>query len=135
VHYRTFLNLIPQQLPEAMDGILWHRPLNDNWLLADYFRHGGGFYSYANAYWNGGIVPLGGFAALLAWLIARVEMFFKTLPVYYGAAYFLLLLVVPVGFYYGIQGLVRGIEYGIVAFLAIRFISNRMIPRPTVDVR
>jgi hypothetical protein len=126
LQYRTFLNLIPQQLPEILDGVLWKRPLNDNWLLMEHFHHGGGFYSYANAYWNGGIAPLGLFAACLAWVIARIEIFFKTLPVYFGAAYFLLLLVVPVGFYYGIQGLVRGFEYSIVTYFGIRFLSLRL---------
>lgn len=119
LHYQTFLNLIPQQLPEILDGILWTRPINDNWLLADHFRHGGGFYSYANAYWNGGVVALGLFSGLLALIIARIEIFFKRLPIIFLAAYFVFLLLVPIGLYYGIQGLLRGIEDGFAAYLAI----------------
>lgn len=124
LHYQTFLNLIPQQLPNFLDGILWERPINDNWLLADQFRHSGGFYSFANAYWNGGIPALGLFSAVLAWVFARIEILFKTLPTYYGAAYFMMILLVPVGFYYGIQGLMRGIQYGLIACLLIKIVTK-----------
>ena len=42
----TFFNLFPQALPSFLDGILWDRPLNDNWVLAEYYAHGGGFLCY-----------------------------------------------------------------------------------------
>ena len=124
LHYQTFWNLIPQQLPDALDGILWVRPVNDNWLLADQFHQAGGFYSYANAYWNGGIVALGLFSAGLAWAIARIELFFKDLSIHYIAAYFTFILLIPVGLYYGIQGLVRGMEFGFVVYWAIRMAGS-----------
>ena len=131
LRYQTFFNLIPQQLPSFLDGTLWTRPINDNILLMEKFNHGGGFYSYANAYWNGGLPALAFFSIALSWAIARIEIFFKNVTVHYVPAYFIIVLITPTAFYYGIQGLVRGIEYGLLAYLGIHlflrvFSANRI---------
>jgi nitrate reductase NapE component len=57
----TFLNLIPQALPEFLDGVLWDRPLNDNFKIP--YVSSGGFLAIANAYWNGGMLVMAIFVA------------------------------------------------------------------------
>ena len=121
LNYQTFINLLPQQLPEMLDGVLWDRPLNDNWILGEYFTGGGGFYVYANAYWNGGIVPMSLFALGLAWCVAKIEILFKGKDYSFAIAYFAFIFLLPVNIYYGIQGLVRGLEYGLITYIVIRW--------------
>lgn len=123
--FRTFINLVPQQLPDILDGILWTRPENDAVVLMDYFIHGGGFYSLANAYWNQGFAVMLAFAGALAWLLGRVESYFKDTADTYVLAYMTFLYLVPVNMYYGIQGLVRGLEYGVIAVILLRPMFDR----------
>jgi hypothetical protein len=117
LNYSTFINLIPQQLPKFLDGILWKRPLNDNWTLAEYYRHGGGFLVYANAYWNYGLSSMIGFTVVLGAVVMWIDKLIKRLGIAYLGCYFVFISLLGVNLFYGIQPLVRGIEYGFVALL------------------
>lgn len=127
-NYQSFIDLVPQQLPEILDGVLWTRPIGDNWLINDYFLNGGGFYVYAAAYWNGGLVAMSLFAVGLAWCLARIEVLFKDKGRIFAIAYFAFAILLPVNIYYGIQGLVRGLEFGLIAYLIVKA-WNGYIPR------
>ena len=120
LNYATFINLIPQQLPSFIADIIdYTRPLNDNWILAKYFFHGGGFYIFANAYWNGGVLPLLFFTSFIIQILIWIESFFKrNNPIYY-LAYPLFIYLIPVNIFYGIQPFIRGLEYGFVSLIII----------------
>ena len=108
----TFINLIPQALPSFLDGILWDRPLNDNYRLGEYYYHGGGFLTVANAYWNGGLVVMVAFVSVLSVLFIGFDKYL-TRPqtgVLYKFVYWILLPVMIIQLGYGIQGLARVIE-------------------------
>ena len=108
----TFINLVPQALPSFLGGILWDRPLNDNWRLAEYYHHGGGLLAVANAYWNGGLAVMVGFVSVLSVLFIGFDKYL-TRPrtgVLYKFAYWLLIPVMITQLGYGIQGLTRVIE-------------------------
>ncbi|SUS08813.1 membrane hypothetical protein [uncultured Defluviicoccus sp.] len=118
----TFLNLFPQLLPRFLEPIVGERPLNDNWLLSEYFAHGGGFLAVANAYWNGGILVLAMFMASISAIFGamdRCNMNVETGTIY-RAAYWIWLPVMAIQLGYGIQGLVRVIEYLCLAFIMDR---------------
>lgn len=123
----TFLNLIPQSLPDFLDGVLWSRPINDNWRLGDHFHHGGGFLVIANAYWNGGAFVALAFISLLAgifvWFDRQLSL--PNSSLIYRAVYWLWLPVMLVQLGYGIQGLARVIQ--LLAFIIIiqRFIWKK----------
>jgi hypothetical protein len=108
----TFLNLFPQVLPEFLDGVLWQRPLNDNWRLADQFFHGGGFLVVANAYWNGGFWVAMLFMSVLSAIFLALDRYLASRKVgtLYRVVYWLWLPVFIVQLGYGIQGLVRVIQ-------------------------
>lgn len=120
LQYQTFINLIPQQMPAFLESIFGERPLNDNYLLMKYFFHGGGFYIFANAYWNGGLTPLILFTGIVSWLLVKIEIFFKNVkdPLYF-LAYPIFIILLPVNTLYGIQPFVRGLEFGAVTLLLI----------------
>lgn len=125
LNYQTFINLIPQQLPESLaNAIGYERPLNDNWRLADHFFHGGGFYIFANAYWNGGILALSLFTLAITKVLIWIENIFKNnSPIYY-LAYPLFIYLIPVNTFYGIQPFVRGLEYGLLGLAVIYIFKN-----------
>lgn len=124
----TFLNLIPQSLPKFLDGIIWERPLNDNYRLSMYYSHGGGFFILANAYWNGGLLV----ALITIFLFSMFSVFLdnyaqqKNGNKFYRIIYFLFLplFIGQVG--YGIQGLVRIYEALIVIIIFREFFKKRM---------
>lgn len=118
LNYATFINLIPQQLPSFLDGILWTRPINDNYILMEYFQHGGGFYIFANAYWNGGIVPMILFTAAVSYLLVCIERYCKKIDIFL-LAYPIFIVIVPITTFYGIQPFVRGLELGGILLLIL----------------
>lgn len=115
----TFLNLIPQSLPDVLDGVLWTRPINDNWRLGDHFSHGGGFLVIANAYWNGGALVALAFTSLLAGIFAWFDRQLSrpSTSLIYRAVYWLWLPIMLIQLGYGIQGLARVIQ--LLAFIII----------------
>ena len=119
LNWVSFINIIPQQLPSILDGILWVRPGNDNMLLMDRIFHGGGFYIYANAYWNGGVLPLMVFTVISSYMLVAVEVVSKKRTEYL-LAYPIFLFMIPINMLYGIQGMVRAFEHGFVLILIIR---------------
>jgi hypothetical protein len=118
--YQTFINLIPQQVPIFLEPIFGQRPLNDNWLLMKYYFHGGGFYIFANAYWNGGITPMFIFAIVVSWILVKIEKFFKQVkdPLYF-LAYPVFVFLIPVNTFYGIQPFIRGLEFGAITLMMV----------------
>ena len=122
----TFVNLIPQSLPSWLDGVLWERPLNDNWLLADYYYHGGGFLLVANAYWNGGLWVALLFMAVLSAIFVGFDRYLMRPDVglLYRAVYWLWLPVMIVQMGYGLQGMVRVVELLAAVILVERFLRG-----------
>lgn len=128
--YSTFFNLIPQQIPSAISSVIgYERPLNDNWRLANYFFHGGGFYIFANAYWNGGVIALGLFTFVIVQVLVWIEKFFKNHHIIYYLAYPLFIYLIPVNTFYGIQPFVRGLEYALIAIFLIYIYKRFRIKR------
>lgn len=117
----TFVNLISQQLPSFVENFGITRPLNDNYKLMKYFFHGGGFYIFANAYWNGGILVMSIFTFVVTYILIKIELFFKSHKKIYYIAYPLFIYLIPVNTFYGIQPFVRGIEYGLLGLLLVYF--------------
>jgi len=103
----TFINLIPQALPGFLDGVLWERPLNDNWKIA--YISGGGFFAIGNAYVNGGMWVM----VLFVFCISALFLYFdlhtwkESTSTIYKFIYFMYIPLVIVQLFYGIQGLVR----------------------------
>jgi len=130
LHYQTFIHLIHQQMPAFFEPIFGARPLNDNWLLMKYYFHGGGFYIFANAYWNGGIIPMVLFTSVVVWLLVIIEKFFKNIkePMYF-LAYPVFVFLIPVNTLYGIQPFIRGLEFGVVALFIIYIYRKVRIKR------
>lgn len=131
----TFLNLIPQSMPTFVYDVFGaERPLNDNTKLGLHYNHLGGFFSFANAYWNGGIIT-----ALLFMLILTLffiwfdrRLFQHNTSNIYRALYLIYLPVVIIQFFYGVQGLVRAIEIlaiGIFVDKYYRAFSNTNLKR------
>lgn len=118
----TFINLIPQTLPSFMGGILWDRPLNDAWRLAEYYYHGGGFLAIANAYWNGGLAVTMIFVLVLSILFIGFDSYFMRhrTSFLYKLTYWFLLPIMIIQLGYGIQGLTRVIEILAVVILIDR---------------
>ena len=128
--WQTFINLIPQQIPQFLaDLIGFQRPLSDPWILMKYVFHGGGFYIFAEAYWNGGILPLSIFTFVITYIIIKLEIFFKKHDVAYYLAYPIFLFLIPVNNFYGILPLIRGIEYGLIALFLIYLYKKIRIRR------
>lgn len=123
----TFVNLIPQSLPSWLDGVLWERPLNDNWLLADYYYHGGGFLLVANAYWNGGLWVALLFMAVVAAIFVGLDRYLMRPDVglLYRAVYWLWLPVMIVQLGYGMQGVMRVVQLLVAVILLERFRRRR----------
>ncbi|MDG4595658.1 MAG: hypothetical protein P9F75_08185 [Candidatus Contendobacter sp.] len=124
----TFINLIPQALPSWLDGVLWERPLNEAWLLGDYYYHGGGFLIVANAYWNGGLWVALVFMAVLTAIFVGFDRYLMRSDVglLYRAVYWLWLPVMIVQMGYGIQGMVRVIQLLVAVILLERFWRRRI---------
>lgn len=123
----SFVNLIPQSLPGWLDSVLWERPLNDNWLLGEYYYHGGGFLIIANAYWNGGLWVALLFIAVLAAIFVGFDRYLMRPDVglLYRAVYWLWLPVMIVQMGYGIQGMARVVQLLAVVILLERFQQRR----------
>lgn len=110
----TFLNLVPQAVPEFIAKIMdFERPLNDNWLLARYYRHSGGFLVIANAYWNGGMAVMTGFTAILTSILMAIDQYFSRgrRKVLETLGYWLGLPIFTAQLFYGIQGAVRILQF------------------------
>ena len=110
----TFLNLIPQAVPQFIAKMFdFERPLNDNWLLAKYYRHGGGFLAIANAYWNGGMVVMAGFTAILTAILMAIDQYFSRgrRKILATLGYWLGLPIFTIQLFYGIQGAVRILQF------------------------
>lgn len=109
---QTFLNLVPQMIPDFLDKIFFERPINDNWILTDYYFHGGGFLVIANAYWNGGTWVACLFIALLTGIFVGFDRYLhnQNSGGLYKGVYWLWLPVMVVQLGYGIQGLARVVE-------------------------
>lgn len=124
----TFVNLIPQSLPSWLEGLLWERPLNDNWLLGNYYYHGGGFLIVANAYWNGGLWVALLFMAVLSAIFVGLDRYLTRPDVglLYRAVYWLWLPVMIVQMGYGIQGIVRVIQLLVAVIVLERFRWRRI---------
>ena len=122
----TFINLIPQSLPSWLDGVLWERPLNDNWLLADYYYHGGGFLLVANAYWNGGLSVALLFMAVLSAIFVSFDRYLlrPDVGLIYRIVYWLWVPVLIVQMGYGLQGMVRIVELLVAVILLERFLRR-----------
>jgi hypothetical protein len=116
----TFLNLIPQAVPEFIANIMdFERPPNDNWLLAKYYRHGGGFLAIANAYWNGGMVVMAGFTAILTAILMAIDGYFSQgrRKILATLGYWLGLPIFTAQLLYGIQGAARILQFvGVLIF-------------------
>jgi hypothetical protein len=123
----TFVNLIPQFLPEYLDGILWTRPLNDNWLLSFQMAHQGGFLHLANAYWNGGLWVCALYGLVLSFLFSRIDshlVSIKSSSIYYLVYIFYIpSLIVQLG--YGIQGIARIVEALFIIMLYDSIVHSR----------
>jgi len=122
----TFINLMPQALPSWLDGVLWERPLNDNWRLGEYYYHGGGFLAIANAYWNGGLVVTMVFVLVLSTLFVGFDRYLlrSRTGILYKLVYWLWIPVMVVQLAYGIQGLARVVE-----LLAVVIVIDQIIRR------
>lgn len=119
---RSFIVLPAQSLPAVLDGILWERPINDAWLLAERYAHEGAFYVPANLYWNGGGLVMILSMAILAFLICYLETEIVRSRRALSIGHMILVFLVPINMFYGLQPLVRGIEVGaIVWFLGMYF--------------
>ena len=130
----TFVNLIPQSLPSWLDGVFWERPLNDNWLLAGYYYHGGGFLLVANAYWNGGLWVALIFMAVLSAIFVGFDrhLMRPDVGLLYRAAYWLWVPVLIVQMGYGLQGTVRIVELLLALILLEHFLRRRVRARGTL---
>jgi len=108
----TFINLIPQAVPDFLTSRLWDRPVNDNWRLAEHYYHGGGFLAVANAYWNGGLLTMSAYVLVISTLFLGLDRYLarRATKALYKAVYWLWLPVMVVQLGYGIQGLARVIE-------------------------
>lgn len=131
----TFINLIPQSLPSWLDGVLWVRPLNDNWRLADYYHHGGGFFLVANAYWNGGLWVALLFMTVLSAIFVGLDRYLMRPDVglLYRAVYWLWLPVMIVQLGYGMQGVVRVVQLLVAVILLERFQRRRVRRRDSMS--
>lgn len=123
----TFVNLIPQSMPSWLDGVLWKRPLNDNFLLGDYYYHGGGFLLVANAYWNGGLWVALLFMAVVAAIFVGFDRYLirPDVGLLYRAIYWLWLPVMIVQLGYGMQGLIRVVQLLVAVIVLERFLRRR----------
>lgn len=123
----TFLNLLPQALPSWLDGVLWERPQNDNWRLAEYYYHGGGFLMVANTYWNGGLWVAALFIAVLSRLFMVFDhyMMNRNAGFVFRIVYWLWAPVAVVQLGYGIQGLVRVVEILLLTMLVDYLLRRR----------
>jgi hypothetical protein len=123
----TFINLVPQFLPQYLDGILWERPINDNWLLNDQYKHEGGFLHLANAYWNGGLFVCLLYCLILSYLLKKIDAHLnlnKSSTLFLATYIFYIpSLIVQMG--YGIQGIARIIEVLFIIIIIDGFIYNR----------
>jgi len=122
----TFLNLLPQLLPEFLDGVFFTRPLNDNWILGDYYFHGGGFWLAANAYWNGGSLVMLLFICILAGIFCGLDRYFmgRRSGSLFKLIYWLWIPAMVVQIGYGIQGMVRVVEILLLIIFIERFFLN-----------
>ncbi|GLS34422.1 hypothetical protein GCM10010869_00100 [Mesorhizobium tianshanense] len=122
----TFINLIPQALPEFLDGVLWDRPLNDNYRLMEYYHHGGGFLILANVYWNGGLAVVGPFFAALStiFIVFDKHLVKASTGVIYRAVYWLWIPIMIVQLGYGVQGEFRVVQLLIVALFFDKWHRN-----------
>lgn len=120
----TFVNLVPQALPGFLDGVLWERPLNDNWRLAEQFYHGGGFLVVANAYWNGGFWVAMLFMMVVSSVLVAFDRYLQNRKVgpLYRIVYWLWLPVFIVQLGYGIQGMVRVLQLLVVVIVLERLV-------------
>jgi len=110
----TYANLLPQFVPSFLaDAVGYERPLAEPWILASYFRHGGGIFMFAEAYWNFGLIGCLGLGLILGLLSRVVETTFRRLPVVFVFAYFGLILITVQTLYVGVQSFVRGLEMGL----------------------
>jgi hypothetical protein len=123
----TFTNLIPQSLPAILDGILWDRPENDNWRLADQYTHQGGFLVVANVYWNGGLWVVLAFVCVLTYIFLVFDDYLgkQRASSIYRSAYWLGLPVMVIQLGYGIQGMARVVELLVVAILFEKVMPRR----------
>jgi len=119
----TFINLIPQALPSFLDGILWDRPIHDEYKLEEYYYHGGGFLIVANAYWNGGLAVTVVFVLVLSVLFIGFDSYLirHRTSILYKFMYWLMLPLIILQLGYGIQGLARVVE-----ILAVSIIIDKI---------
>lgn len=117
--FTTFINLIPQQLPSIVENFGFTRPLNDDYRLMEYFTNGGGFYIFANAYWNGGALIMSIFIFIIMYFLIKIEIFFKLHKKIYFIIYPVFVYLIPVNTFYGIQPFIRGLEYGLIAMFIV----------------
>jgi hypothetical protein len=132
----TFINLIPQIIPDFLDPSGSIRPINDNWLLSEYYFHGGGFLSIANAYWNGGLIFVALFCIILTGLCSVVDKWFISSrygPVY-TLIYYFWVPVFTIQLAYGIQGLSRVFQIIMFARIVGPFMMGIERRRPTEDL-
>jgi hypothetical protein len=133
----SFVNLLPQALPSWLDGVLWKRPLNDNWLLAEHYHHGGGFLVVANAYWNGGIWVAELAIAALSFIFVGYDRYLANprAGMIYRVAYWLWLPIMVVQIGYGLQGMIRVVELLGAAMIFEHLLSRRravgLRPKPS----
>ncbi len=129
INSSTFVNLIQQLLPSWLDGVLWTRPLNDNWLLANYYYHGGGFLLVANAYWNGGLWVALLFMVVMSAIFVGFDRHLRRpdAGLLYRMAYWLWLPVMIVQLGYGIQGMMRVVELLMAVILLERFLRKHRV--------
>lgn len=133
LHGLTFLELIPNLLPSWLDGVLWNRPVNDNWLLADYYSHGGGFLIVANAYWNGGTWVAVLFMSMLSALFMGFDRYLAgpRAGTVYRIFYWLWMPAMIVQLCYGIQGMARVVELLAAGIVIEHLLAHRSIgPQP-----
>jgi hypothetical protein len=106
----TFTNLIPQAVPSTVaKWIGYQPPTNDNYRLGDYYRHTGGFIVIGNAYWNGGMIAMVGFMAVLTLVLKAIDSYFQVgkRTSLSTLVYWSMMPIFAIQTVYGIQGLVR----------------------------
>lgn len=107
----SFYNLLPQSVPEVVaDLIGFSRPIGATESLRALAPHGGGFYIYAQGYFNFGIMGAFFTALVFGLFIVKCENWFKTHnPIYYGA-YFAYLSTMMNGVLYSWQPLIKEMQ-------------------------
>jgi hypothetical protein len=119
----SFFNLLPQSIPEYVAmAIGFERPLGATESLRALVPHGGGFYIYAQGYFNYGIIGAFITAIVFGTFIVIVENSFKNSNSIMYGAYFAYLSTLMNGVLYSWQPLIKEIQMFILLSIFINFL-------------